>query len=148
MPLLTKALQANPDYDDARLALAKANATAGNHRGAIDALAPVADASPRWVEAQLLTAVAQLELREYAAAWQTFTALHARAPSALVLNNMGVVRLRTAARCRERAAPPSTSARRARSTRSTRTTCSTSATPTGSTTIRPRPATGCAKPSA
>ena len=45
----------------------------------------------------LLTAVAHLQLRDYTAAWQTLTALHARAPSALVLNDMGVARLRSAA---------------------------------------------------
>jgi Tfp pilus assembly protein PilF len=33
-------------------------------------------------------------LHEAQAAWQTLTAVHARAPSALVLNNLGVVRLR------------------------------------------------------
>ncbi|MGE5199216.1 MAG: tetratricopeptide repeat protein, partial [Rhodospirillaceae bacterium] len=58
-------------------------------------LAPIRDGSPRWVEAMILTAVAQLELREYAAAWKTLAAVQARAPSALVLNEMGVVRLRT-----------------------------------------------------
>jgi bacteriochlorophyll 4-vinyl reductase len=96
VPLLTKAIQIKPDYSEARLELARANSTAGNYRGAIDALAPISDGSSQWVEAKLLTAVAQLELREYAEAWQTLTALYARAPSALVLNDMGAVRLRTA----------------------------------------------------
>jgi len=96
VPLFTKAIQVKPDYDEARVALAQAHSVAASYRGAIEALAPVREASPAWVDAKLLTAVAQMELGEYAAAWQTLTALHARAPSALVLNDMGVVRLRTA----------------------------------------------------
>ena len=96
VPLLTKAIQVNPDYAEARIALAQVHAAAGNYRGAIEALAPVREASPLKVEAMLLTAVAQTQLRDYPAAWQTLTALHARAPSALVLNEMGVVRLRAA----------------------------------------------------
>ena len=94
VPLFTKAVQIAPDYADARIALAKAQASAGNDREAIDALAAVGESSPRWVEARVLTAVAQLDLHEAQAAWQTLTAVHARAPSALVLNNLGVVRLR------------------------------------------------------
>jgi len=97
VPLLSAAIQIKPDYAEARIALAQANAAASNYRGAIEALAPVREASPLWVDAMLLTAVAQTHLREYPAAWKTLTALHARAPSALVLNDMGVVRLRTAA---------------------------------------------------
>ena len=94
VPLFTKALQIAPEYADARIALARAQASAGNDREAIDALAAVGESSPRWVEARVLTAVAQLDLHEAQAAWQTLTAVHARAPSALVLNNLGVVRLR------------------------------------------------------
>jgi tetratricopeptide (TPR) repeat protein len=94
VPLLAKAIQIKPDYDEARIALALANTAAGNYRGAIDALAPIRDTSPKSIEAMLLTSVAQMQLREYPAAWQTLTTLHARAPSALVLNDMGVVRLR------------------------------------------------------
>ena len=97
VPLFTKAIQIKPDYAEARIALAQARSAAENYRGAIDALAPIGGASPRWVEAMILTAVAQLELRDYPAAWKTLGALRARAPSALVLNDMGVVRLRTAA---------------------------------------------------
>ena len=97
VPLLTEAIQIKPDYDEARIALAKANMEAANHRGAIDVLAPVRETSPAWADAMLLTAIAQMHLREHPAAWQTLTALHARTPSALVLNDMGVVRLRTAA---------------------------------------------------
>jgi bacteriochlorophyll 4-vinyl reductase len=94
--LLTKAIQIKPDYDVARIALAQAQAAAENHVGAIEALAPVGEASPFRVEAMLLTAVAHIELRDYASAWQALNTLHARAPSALVMNDMGVVRLRTA----------------------------------------------------
>ena len=97
VPLFTKAIRLKPDYDEARIALAQAHSAAGSYRAAIEALAPVREASPAWVDAQLLTAVAQIELREYPAAWQTLAALHARAPSALVLNDMGVVRMRPSA---------------------------------------------------
>jgi tetratricopeptide (TPR) repeat protein len=94
VPLFTKAIQIKADYADARIALAKAQMQAGNDRGATETLAPVGESSPRWVEARVLTAVAQLELNEFLAAWQTLIAVHARAPSALVLNNLGVVRVR------------------------------------------------------
>jgi tetratricopeptide (TPR) repeat protein len=97
VPLFAKAIQLKPDYDEARIALAQAHAAADNHRGAIEALAAVGAASPQWVEAAVLTAVAHTELRDYPAAWQTLRTLHARAPSALVLNDMGVVRLRSTA---------------------------------------------------
>jgi len=97
VPLFTKAIQITPDYADARIALAKAHAAAGNDREAIGALAAVGESSSRWVDARVLTAVAQLDLHDYQAAWQTLTAVHARAPSALVLNNLGVVRLRLSA---------------------------------------------------
>jgi tetratricopeptide (TPR) repeat protein len=97
VPLFTKAVQIKPDYAEARLALAQAYAGAENHRGAIEALAPIGESSPRWVDAMILAAVAHLDLRDHEAAWQTLKTLHARAPSAIVLNDMGVVRLRTAA---------------------------------------------------
>ena len=94
VPLLAKAIQIKPDYAEARIALAQAQLAAGDYKAAIAALAPVGEASPLKVEAMLLGAVAHVHLREYAAAWQALTALHARAPSAVVLNDMGVVRLR------------------------------------------------------
>ena len=94
VPLLSKAIEINPEYAEARIALAQAYSAAGDYRGAIETLASVREASPLKAEAMLLTAVAHTQLREYPAAWQTLTALHARAPSALVLNDMGVVRLR------------------------------------------------------
>jgi tetratricopeptide (TPR) repeat protein len=97
VPLFAKAIQIKPDYAEARIALALAHSAAGDFRGAIEALAPIPEASPRSAEAMLLAAVARMQLREYPAAWQTLTALHARAPSALVLNDMGVVLLRAAA---------------------------------------------------
>jgi tetratricopeptide (TPR) repeat protein len=103
VPLFAKAIQIRPDYDEARIALAQAQSAADNHRGAIEALAPVGDASPLWIEAMLLTAVAQMELRDGAAAWRTLTTLRGRAPSAIVLNAIGVVRLRLPA------APPDSS---------------------------------------
>ena len=97
VPLFSKAIQIRPDFAEARIALARAHSAAEEYRRAIETLAPIGEASPLDVEARLLTAVAHLQLRDYAAAWQTLTALHARAPSALVLNDMGVARLKSAA---------------------------------------------------
>ena len=92
---LTEALRIQPGYDVARIALWKARTAAGDPRGAIEAVTPVADGSPVAIEARFLEAISLVELRDYGRAFTRLAALQARAPSALVLNNMGVARLRS-----------------------------------------------------
>jgi hypothetical protein len=82
-----------PDYDAAR-GLWGASTAAGDHRAALAAVAPVSDASPLAIEAA--------SWRRHARAPAGCQGLHAargpaRARPALVLNNLGVVRLRAAA---------------------------------------------------
>jgi len=69
--------------------------TAAGSSAAIDAVTPVADGSPVAVEARFLEALSLIDLRDYAAASTRLASLQERAPSSLVLNNMGVVRLRS-----------------------------------------------------
>ena len=94
---LTQALRIQPRYDAARIAVWQAFTAAGDHRAAIEAVAAVTDDSALGVEARFLEARSRLELREYGRAYTMLAALQERAPSAIVLNNMGVVRLRTSA---------------------------------------------------
>lgn len=93
---LSQALRLAPGYDPARIALWQARTAAGDPRGAMEAVAAVPDASPLAVDARFLEAVSLIELRDYAKAYTRLSDLQARAPSALVLNNLGVVRLRNA----------------------------------------------------
>ena len=92
---LTEALRLQPGYDVARIALWQTRTAAGDQRGAIEAVTPVADGSPLGVEARFLEALSLVDLRDYERAFTRLAALQARAPSALVLNNMGVARLRS-----------------------------------------------------
>jgi Flp pilus assembly protein TadD len=94
---LTEAIRIQPAYDAARLALWQAFTVAGDARAAIEAVTPVADGSPVAIEARFLEAVSLIDLREYGKAFTRLASLQERAPSALVLNNMGVVRLRSGA---------------------------------------------------
>jgi len=96
VPLLKMALRLQPDFDAARIALAQAWTAAGDYRAAIDAVQPVSEGSPFAIDARFLASIANIQSREYGAAFQVLSGLQARAPSALFLNNLGVVRLRAA----------------------------------------------------
>ena len=96
VPCLKMALQLQPDFDAARIALAQAWIGAGDDRAAIEVAQLVGDGSPFAIEARFLASLARIRTREYAAAYQVLSGLQARAPSALFLNNLGVVRLRAA----------------------------------------------------
>jgi len=95
--LLHVALQATPSYDVARIALWQAHTTAGEHRAALEAVRAVPDTSPVAVEARFLASVSHVHVGEYADGFRLLTGLRQRAPSAIVENNLGVVRLRFAA---------------------------------------------------
>jgi Tfp pilus assembly protein PilF/predicted hydrocarbon binding protein len=94
MPYLKMALQLQPDFDAARIALAQAWIAAGDYRAAIEAVQPVSEGSPLAIDARFLASIANMHAREYGAAFQVLSGLQVRAPSALFLNNLGVVRLR------------------------------------------------------
>ena len=96
VPFLKMALQIHPDFAAARIALSQAWTAAGDYRAALDAVQPVSEGSPLAIEARFLASIANLHLRDYSAAFQLLSALQARVPSPLFLNNLGVVRLRAA----------------------------------------------------
>ncbi|MCX6539927.1 MAG: tetratricopeptide repeat protein [Acidobacteria bacterium] len=91
---LHTALQAAPSYDVARIALWQAHTAAGEHRAALEAVRAVPDTSPVAVEARFLASVSHIHVGEYADAYRLLTGLRQRAPSAIIQNNLGVVRLR------------------------------------------------------
>jgi len=91
---LSKAIELHADFPAARIALAQSRAAAGDYRLALAALEPVSDASPQARDARLLAALAHIALGDHTAAYRLLAALQARSPSAPVLNNLGVVRLR------------------------------------------------------
>jgi Flp pilus assembly protein TadD len=93
---LKTALQLQPGFDAARIALAHAWIAAGDYPAAISAVEPVSERSPLATEARFLVSIAHIHSRDLAAAFRVLSALQARAPSALFLNNLGVVRLRAA----------------------------------------------------
>ncbi len=92
---LHTALQIAPSYDVARIALWQAHTAAGEHRAALEAVRAVPDASPVAVEARFLASVSHIHVGEYADAYRLLTGLRQRAPSAIIQNNLGVVRLRS-----------------------------------------------------
>jgi len=91
---LSKALDLHPEFPEARLALAQSRLAAGDYRLALDALGPIMDSASHGAEAGLVAALAHIALGSFTPAYQVLAALQARAPSAPVLNNLGVVRLR------------------------------------------------------
>ena len=91
---LHTALQAAPSYDIARIALWHAHTAAGEYRAALESVRAVPDASAVAVEARFLASVSRTHVGEYAEAYRLLTGLRQRAPSAIIQNNLGVVRLR------------------------------------------------------
>ena len=91
---LHTALQVAPSYDVARIALWHAHTVAGEHRAALEAVRAVPATSSVAVEATFLASVSRIHVGEYAEAYRLLTGLRQRAPSAIIENNLGVVRLR------------------------------------------------------
>ena len=94
---LNAALRLAPAFHRARLALWDVYVEQGDHEHALEAVRPVPADSPWARRARFLAAVSQLNLKKYEDAFDTFKALAAAAPTAAVLNNLGVVQLRRAA---------------------------------------------------
>jgi tetratricopeptide (TPR) repeat protein len=91
---LNAALHADPKFDRARLALWEVYDDEGEHQRALDAVSPIAAASPFAERARFLAGLSQLNLKRYDDAFATFKGLadaHATAPA---FNNLGVVQLR------------------------------------------------------
>lgn len=93
-PLLEQAAKAAPSDDRVRLALWQVHTDAGDHLRALDAAAAVAASSPRFRTARYLIALSQIDLKRYDDAFSTLKGLQSEAPSAEVLNALGVVQLR------------------------------------------------------
>jgi Flp pilus assembly protein TadD len=91
---LESALNMDPHYDAARLALWEVRDGQGNPTAALAALKGIEPASPLARRARFLTGVSQLELNKYDDAFATFKQLYDDRPDAAVLNNLGVVQLR------------------------------------------------------
>jgi tetratricopeptide (TPR) repeat protein len=91
---LNTALRLAPAFHRARLALWDVYVEQGDHEHALEAVRPVPADSPWARRARFLAAVSQLNLKKYDDAFDTFKALADAAPTAAVLNNLGVVQIR------------------------------------------------------
>jgi tetratricopeptide (TPR) repeat protein len=93
---LTSALQADPSFDRARLALWTIYDDQGEHAKALESMAAVAETSPLVRQARFRAGISQIHLQRYADAFATFKALLDARPTAAVYNNLGVVQMKRA----------------------------------------------------
>jgi tetratricopeptide (TPR) repeat protein len=91
---LNAALQAQPTFDRARLALWDVYDREGEHERALSSVIPIAAASPWSRRAQFLAGLSEIYLNRNDAAFATFKALADHDPDAQVMNNLGVVQMR------------------------------------------------------
>lgn len=91
---LSAALQADPAFDRARLALWEVHDEQGDHARALAAVTPMPAASPWLRRARFLAGLSQLNLKRYDEAFATFKELSDARPTATALNNLGIVQLR------------------------------------------------------
>jgi tetratricopeptide (TPR) repeat protein len=91
---LNAALQRQPTFDRAKLALWDVYADEGDHQRALAAVQRVGADSPLARRAQFLAGLSQVNLEKYSDAFATFKALADARPTPTVLNNLGVVQLR------------------------------------------------------
>ena len=94
---LQAALKAEPTFDQARLALWGLHTEEGDHTRALTVSLEVATSSPEWREAQFRAALSEIRLARHEAASARLKTLQSQAPSAAVLNNLGIVQLRRGA---------------------------------------------------
>ena len=94
MDYLNAALEKQPSFDRARLALWDVYDEQGDHDRALAAVEPVAADSPYGRRARFLAGLSQIYLKKYDEAFATFKALADLQPTPNVLNNLGVVQLR------------------------------------------------------
>lgn len=91
---LEQALKAAPADDRIRLALWQVHTDAGDHFKALEAVTAVPSTSLSARTARYLAALAQVDLKRYDEAFATLRRLQSDAPSAEVLNALGIVQLR------------------------------------------------------
>jgi tetratricopeptide (TPR) repeat protein len=94
---LNAALQLQPDFDRARLAMWDIYAEQNDHERALSAVSPVGSDAPWGRRARFLAGLSQVQLKKYDEAFATFKALSDAPPPPTVLNNLGIVQLRRGA---------------------------------------------------
>src|SRR5262249_55274043 len=91
---LDAALQEQPTFDRARLAMWEVHAEQNDHQKALAAVNEVPVGSPWSRRARFLAGLSQLSLQKYDDAFNTFRTLADAQPTPSVLNNLGIVQLR------------------------------------------------------
>jgi tetratricopeptide (TPR) repeat protein len=91
---LNSALQIQPGFDRARLALWDEYTDQGDHEHALASVQPVAADSAWARRARFRAGLSQISLKKYDDAYATFKALEDAQPAAAVLNDLGVIQLR------------------------------------------------------
>ena len=94
---LNAALQLDPRFARARLALWEVHADQGDHERALATVVRVPADSPWARRARFRAGLSQIYLKRYDEAFATYRALADQRPDAAVLNNLGVVQLRRGA---------------------------------------------------
>ncbi len=91
---LQSALKLDPSFDRARLALWAVNEDNGNAQAALLAAAAVPETSLLYARARFSAALSLMQLKRLDDAFATLKTLADRAPSATLMNNLGVIQLR------------------------------------------------------
>ena len=90
---LQAALKLDPGFDRARLALWAVHQDQGNAQVALLAAAAVPETSPSYSRARFSVALSLIQLKRLDDAFATLRTLGDRAPSATVMNNIGVIQM-------------------------------------------------------
>ena len=91
---LEAAIKLDPGFDRARLALWNVQYDDANGQAALVAAAAVAETSPMYAPARFSVALSLIQLNRLDDAFATLRTLADRAPSATLMNNIGVIQLR------------------------------------------------------
>ena len=91
---LEAAIKLDPGFDRARLALWNVHHDEGNGQVALVTAAAVPETSPMYARARFSAALSLLQLKRLDDAFATFRTLADRAPTATLMNNIGVIQLR------------------------------------------------------
>jgi Tfp pilus assembly protein PilF len=91
---LESALKLDPSFDRARLALWAVHQDNGNAQAALLAAAAVPETSALYARARFSSALSLIQLKRLDDAFATLKTLADRAPSATLMNNLGVIQLR------------------------------------------------------
>ena len=91
---LESAIKLDPAFDRARLALWQVHHDEGNGQVALLTAAAVPETSPLYARARFSAALSLLQLKRLDDAFATFRTLADRAPTATLMNNIGVIQMR------------------------------------------------------